>query len=220
MYGRQPIGRPGLTVKRRPHFTNIYGPFCPDCGQPLDSKRALDTHLAMAHAKRTVHYQHRKTANKLSDVNRPINVEQIIKAGCGSDDRKAWLRDMKRVPRLARTCHTDLILVEPVMRKPPSEKRIYPFCLRIVLRGLEPTLTSTPKRMRRVRDHVSQHLNLVRRIQEQRRYARLRAPEARARLLAVGLARPEVCLTYAERTKASPREFRKAVRATWYDRNE
>lgn len=220
MCGLQLIGMPGLTIKRRPHFTNIYGPFCPDCGLPFDSKRALDTHLAMAHAKRNVHYRRRETANELSGVSRPINLEYLVQKGCEPDELKAWLKGMKRVPRLARTWHTDLILVEPVTRKPPSARRLYSICLSVVLCGLEPTLTTTPERMRRVRNHVSQHLDLVRRIREQRRYARLRTPEARARLLAIGLANPEVSLTYAERTKARPREFRKANRAFRYGCNE
>ena len=220
MYGLQEIGISGLTVKQRPHFTNIYGPFCPVCGQPFDSKRALDTHLAMAHAKRSVHYQLRKNQKALRGVSRPINLEYLVQKGCEPDELKAWLKGMKRVRRLAKIGHTDLILVEPMTRKPPSEKRIYPMCLRIVLQGLEPTLTTAPKRMTHVRDHVSQHLNLARRIQEQQRYARLKTPEARARLLAIGLANPEVSLTRAERAKASRREFRKADRATHYDCNE
>lgn len=74
--------------------------------------------------------------------------------------------------------------------------------------------------MGRVRDYVSQHVDLVQHIQRQHRFTRLKTPIAKARLLAIGLARPEVCLTYAERTKASPREFRKKDRATRYDRNE
>jgi hypothetical protein len=220
MYGLQEIGISGLTVKQRPHFTNIYAPFCPDCGLPFESKKALETHLAMAHAKRSVHYQLRKNQKALRGVSRPINLEYLVQKGCEPDELKAWLKGMKRVRRIAKIGHTDLILVEPVRRKPPSAKRLYSMCLRVVLCGLEPTLTTAPKRMRRVRDHVSQHFNLVLRIREQRRYARLRTPEARARLLAIGLANPEASLTYAERANASPREFRKANRATWYDRNE
>jgi hypothetical protein len=208
MYGRQPIGRPGLTVKKRPHFTNIYAPFCPDCGLPFDSKKALDTHLAMAHAKRCVHYQFHKNQKALRGVSRPINLVHLVQKGCEPDESKAWLKGMKRVWRLAKIGHTDLILVEPVRRKPPSAKRLCSICLGIVQQGLEAVQTTAPKRMQRLRDYVSQHFNLVRRIQEQQRYSRLRAPNAKARLLAIGLANPEVSLTYAERAESKPREFR------------
>jgi len=220
MYGLQEIGMSGLTVKQRPHFTNIYAPFCPDCGLPFESKKALETHLAMTHAKRSVHYQLCKNQKALRGVSRPINLEYVVQKGCEPEELKAWLKGMKRVWRLAKIGHTDLILVEPVRRKPPSAKRLHSICLGIVQQGLGAVLTTAPKRIQRLRDHVSQHLALVRRIQEQRRYARLRTLEARARLLAVGLANPEVSLTYAERAQASPREFRKATRAIHHSYNE
>src|SRR5713226_5108079 len=145
MYGWQPAGMPGLTIKRRPHFANIYAPCCPECGRPMEKERTLQTHLAMAHAKRKVHYQRRKTPASLHGVNRPINVEQLVQAGCGSDERKAWLQGMKRVWRRLGTGHSDLILVEHVSRKSPRAEALYQICLRIMQRGLESAMTAAPK---------------------------------------------------------------------------
>jgi hypothetical protein len=214
MYGWQPAGMPGLTIKRRPHFTNIYAPFCPHCCRPIETKKALDTHLAMAHAEKNVHYQRGKVTGSSVGVNRPINVGDIARAGCSSDEKKAWLSGMRRIWRQSGIGHSDLILVEHVSRKPPKLEALFPICLEIMQRGLEHALATAPKRMQRVRDYVRQHLDLVRRIQAQRRFARLRTPQARAKLLVLGLGNPEVCLTYAERAEARRREFRKDGRAT------
>ena len=207
--------RLGLTIKRRAHFTNIYGPFCPDCGQSVESRKALQTHLAMAHGKRLVHYKRRQGAAGPQYVSRPINIDSL---GLEGKVLEQYLPDMKRIWRLSRVGHTDLILVERIKRKAPKVKALYSICLTIIARGLEEAIATAPKRMRRVAEHVRRHADLVRKIQEQQRYARLKLDESKARLLCLGLANPSVCLTYAERAEASSREFRKKDRIIHYAR--
>ena len=63
---------------------------------------------------------------------------------------------------------------------------------------------------------MSQNADRVRQIQKQRRYSRLKTVEAKARLLALGLANPAKSLTYAERTEANRREFTRDDRANRY----
>ena len=63
---------------------------------------------------------------------------------------------------------------------------------------------------------MRQHADRVQRIQEQRRYSRLKTVEAKARLLALGLANPAVSLTYAERAEATCREFTRDDRVIRY----
>ncbi len=214
MNARQAEARLGLTVKRRPHFTNTYGPFCPDCGQINESRKALQTHLAMAHGKRLAHYKLREGTAVFSGVSRPINVENFDLKGNLWDD--GWLPDMKRIWRLSAVGHSDLILVERITRKAPKKKALYPTCLMIVLRGVEEAITTAPGRIDRATEYVRDHVNLVRRIQEQQRYSRLKTVEAKARLLALGLANPTVSLTYAERAEANSRQFTKKERITHY----
>jgi hypothetical protein len=72
------------------------------------------------------------------------------------------------------------------------------------------------KRKRRVAEYVRQHSDLVTTIQQQKRYVRLKTPEAKARLLWLGLANPSISLTYAERSKANARKFKKNQRAIHY----
>ena len=124
---------------------------------------------------------------------------------------------MKRIWRLSGVGHSDLVLVERITRKPPKEKALYPICLAIVARGLEEAITTAPKRMRRVTEYVNRNADRVRQIQKQRRYARLKTVEARARLLALGLANPTLSITYAERAGANSREFRKKDRVIRYE---
>ena len=66
--------------------------------------------------------------------------------------------------------------------------------------------------MRRVTEYVRQHSDLVRGIRQQHRYVRLKTPEAKAKLLSLGLANPTISLTYAERSKAKARDFKKDQR--------
>jgi hypothetical protein len=205
--------RPGLTIKRGSHFTNIYAPFCPDCGQAVESKKALQTHLAMAHGKRLVHYKRRESPAGRQYVSRPLNIESLDTEG---KLPKKYLSDMKRIWRLSGVGHSDLILVERITRKPPKEKALYPICVAIVTRGIEEAITTTPKRVRHVTEYVRQNVDRVQRIQEQRRYSRLKTVEAKAKLLARGLANPTVCLTYAERAEANRREFTRDDRVTHY----
>jgi hypothetical protein len=205
--------RVGLTIRQRAHFTNIYAPLCPDCGQVAESKKGLQTHLAMVHGKRLAHYKLRETPGGPSYVSRPLNMESL------NLDRKLlneYLSDMKRVWRLSGVGHSDLILVERMTRKPQKEEALYAICLAIVTRGLEDAITTAAKHMRRVTKYASHHAELVRRIQQQQRYLRLKTPEAKARLLSIGLANPTICLTYAERAKAMRRAFNKRERAIHY----
>lgn len=202
--------RLGLTIKKRAHFTNIYGPFCPDCGQAVESKKALQTHLAMAHRKRLAHYKQQARPVMSGNVSRPISIENREIKG---KVPKEYLSDMKRIWRLSGVGHSDLVLVERITRKPPKEKALYPICVDIINRGLEEAITTAPKRARRVTEHVRHYSDLVRGIQQQRRYSRLKTVEAKAKLLARGLANPTVCLTYAERAEAKRREFARDDRA-------
>jgi len=199
-----------LTIKRRRHFTNIYAPFCPDCGQSVESRKALQTHLAMAHGKRLSHYKLREGAAGLRYGSRPLNIESLDLKG---ELRDEYLSGLKRIWRLSKVGHTDLILVERIMRKPPKEEALYPICLTIATCGLEEAITTATKRMRRVSEYVRQHSDLVARIQQQQRYLRLKTPEAKARLLSLGLANPAMSLTYAERATAKARDFKKDQRA-------
>ena len=73
--------------------------------------------------------------------------------------------------------------------------------------------------MRRVTEYVRQNADRVQRIQEQRRYSRLKTVAAKAKLLARGLANPTVCLTYAERAEAKSRDFKSDQRAIRYAKN-
>jgi hypothetical protein len=205
--------RLGLMIKRRAHFTNIYGPFCPDCGQAVEGKKALQTHLAMAHGKRLAHYKRRESPVGLQDVSRPLNIESLDIKG---KLPKEYLSDMKRIWRLSGVGHSDLVLVERIARKPPKEKALYRICLSIVTCGLEDAITTAPKRMRRVTEYVRQQSDLVRGIQQQQRYIRLKTREAKARLLALGLANPAISLTYAERSKAKARDFKSDQRVLRY----
>jgi hypothetical protein len=205
--------RLGLTIKRRAHFTNIYGPFCPDCGQAAESKKALQTHLVMAHGKRLAHYKRKENSAVLGNLSRPLNIESLDLKG---KLPKEYLSDMKRIWRLSGVGHSDLVLVERITRKPPKEKALYPICVAIVTSGLVEAITTTPKRMRRVTEYVRQHSDLVRRIQQQQRYVRLKTREAKAKLLSLGLANPTKSLTYAERSKAKARDFKKDQRALRY----
>jgi hypothetical protein len=205
--------RVGLTIKLRAHFTNIYAPFCPDCGLATESRKALQTHLAMTHGKRLVHYKLRPGAVRPHYVSRPLNIEGQELNGELLDE---YLSDMKRIWRLSEVGHTDLIFIERIERKSPKEKALYSICLAIVARGVEEAITTAAKRMRRVTEYVRQHSDLVQRIQRQRRYSRLKTAEAKARLLALGLANPTVSLTYAERADANRREFTRDDRAIHY----
>jgi hypothetical protein len=205
--------RPGLTIKRRAHFTNIYGPFCPDCGHAAESKKALQTHLAMAHGKRLTHYKRQAKPAVPGNLSRPLNIESLNLKG---KLPKEYLSDMKRIWRLSGVGHSDLVLVERITRKPPKEDALYPMCVAIVKSGLLEAITTTPKRKRRVAEYVRQHSDLVTTIQQQQRYVRLKTPEAKARLLSLGLANPTKSLTYAERSKAKVRHFRKDQRALRY----
>ena len=106
--------RLGLTIKRRAHFTNIYAPFCPDCGQAAESKKALQTHLAMAHGKRLAHYKRKENSAVLGNLSRPLNIESLDLKG---KLPKEYLSDMKRIWRLSGVGHSDLVLVERITRK-------------------------------------------------------------------------------------------------------
>jgi len=207
--------RLGLTIGRRKHFTNIHAPFCPDCGQVAESRKALQTHLAMAHGKRLVHYKRQKSPAGLRNVSRPLNIESLDIKG---KSPKEYLSDMKRIWRLSGVGHSDLVLVERITRKPPKEKALYPICLEIVVRGLEDAITTAPKRMRRVTEYTRQHSDLVKEIQQQQRYVRLKTREAKAKLLSLGLANPTISLTYAERAKAKSRDFKSDQRANYYSK--
>jgi hypothetical protein len=59
-------------------------------------------------------------------------------------------------------------------------------------------------------------MSLVREIQQQQRYVRLKTREAKATLLSLGLANPTISLTYAERSKAKARDIKKDQRALRY----
>jgi hypothetical protein len=169
----------------------------------------------MAHGKRLAHYKRGGGPAGLGYVSRPLNIESLDLKGKLLDK---YLSDMKRIWRLSGTGHSDLVLVERITRKPPKEKALYPICLAIVTRGLEGAITTAAKRMRRVTEYVRQHADRVQRIQEQRRYSRLKTAEAKARLLALGLANPGVSLTYAERAEADCREFSRDDRVIRYAR--
>src|SRR5262249_6296748 len=159
----------------RKHFTNIYAPFCPDCGQVAESRKALQTHLAMAHGKRLVHYKRKTGAAASSGYGGPPpNIENQNLRG---KQRNEYLKGMKRIWRLSGVGHTDLILVERITRKATKERALYPICIAIVTRGIEEASTTTPKRIRRVTEYVRQNADLVQRIQEQRRYSRLKTVE-------------------------------------------
>ncbi len=99
--------RLGLTIRRRAHFTNIYAPFCPDCGQAAESRKALQTHLAMAHGKRLAHYKLRESAPGPRYVSRPLNIETLELKGKLLDE---YVSDMKRIWRLSGVGHSDLVL--------------------------------------------------------------------------------------------------------------
>lgn len=131
---------------------------------------------------------------------------------------KEYLSDTKRIWRLSGVGHSDLVLVERITRKPPKEKALYPICVAIVTSGLVEAITIAPKRMRRVTEYVRQHSDLVRGIQQQQRYVRLKTPEAKAKakLLSLGLANPTISLTNAERSKAKARDFKKDQRVLRY----
>jgi len=146
-------------------------------------------------------------------VSRPLNIEGQELNGELLDE---YLSDMKRIWRLSEVGHTDLIFIERIERKSPKEGALYSICLAIVTRGIEEATTTAPKRMRRVAEYVRQHSDLVGRIQQQRRYLRLKTPEAKAKLLSLGLANPAMSLTYAERATAKARDFRKDQRANCY----
>ena len=79
--------------------------------------------------------------------------------------------------------HSDLVLVERITRKPPKEKALYSTCVAIVTSGLVEAITTAPKRMLCVTEYVRQHSDLVRGIQQQQRYVRLKTREAKAKLL-------------------------------------
>ena len=170
----------------------------------------------MTHGKHLVHYKLRPRAAGPRYVSRPLNIEGQELSRELVDE---YLSDMKRIWRLSEVGHTDLIFIERVERKSPKEEALYSICLAIVTRGIEEATTTAPKRMHRVAEYVRQHSDLVRRIQEQRRYSRLKTAEARARLLALGLANPAISLTYAERSKAKARDFKKDQRANRYAKN-
>jgi hypothetical protein len=179
----------------------------------MESRKALQTHLAMAHRKRLVHYKLRPGAVGPHYVSRPLNIEgQELKGGLLDE----YLPDMKRIWRLSEVGHTDLIFIERIERKSPKEKALYSICLAIITRGLEEAIATAPKRTRRVTEYVRQHSDLARRIQQQRRYVRLKTPEAKAKLLSLGLANPTISLTYAERSKAKARDFKKDQRVHRY----
>ncbi len=216
MYGRQVTQRLGLTIKRRPHLFNVYASSCSRCGRPFTSKKAWDVHMAMAHRQRLVYYKQRRTVKPLENVTRGINPIEGLRPASA----KMLTPDMKRVWRLSGQEHADLVLVESVLRKAPSWRVLYALCLRLVRMGpTEVALPEIPKRLRHAGGYVSSHLDLVQRIQKQRRYTRLKSEESRARLLALGLAEPQVSLTYAERAASQPRKFRKEMgRATHYQR--
>ena len=205
--------RLGLTTKRRSHSTNIYAPFCPDCGQVIENRKALQTHFAMAHGKRPVHYKRRAGPAGSRDVSRPLNIES-----CDLKEKTLgeYLSDMKRIWRLSGVGRSDLVLVERVARKAQKEKALYSICFVIVQCGFDKAMATAAKRDRRVTEYVRHYADVVRRIQEQRRYARLKTSEAKAKLLCLGLANPFVCLTYAERAKAKRRDFKKRERAIYY----
>jgi len=158
----------------------------------------------MAHGKRHAHYKLREGKAGSAYVSRPLNFESLDLNGKSRDE---YLSDMARIWRLSGVGHSDLILIERIRQKPPKGEALYAICLVIVLHGLEEAIATTVKGMGRVAEYVRQHSDLVRRIQQQRRYSRLKTVEARARLLALGLANPAICLTYAERAKANRREF-------------
>jgi hypothetical protein len=94
--------------------------------------------------------------------------------------------------------------------------QLAPICVAIVTSGLVEAITTAPKRMRRLTEYVRQHSDLVSGIQQQQRYVRLRTREAKAKLLSLGLANPTISLTYAERSKAKARDFKKDQRALRY----
>jgi hypothetical protein len=171
----------------------------------------------MAHGKRLAHYKLQGGPAALRYVSRPLNIESLDLKGSLLDE---YLSDMKRIWRLSAVGHSDLILVERITRKPPKEKALYPICRMIVLCGLEEAITTAAKRMRRVTEYVRQNADRVQRIQVQRRYSRLKTAEAKARLLALGLANLTVSLTYAERAEANCREFTRDDRVTHYARSK
>jgi len=109
-----------------------------------------------------------------------------------------------------------LIFIERIERKSPKAKALYSICLAIITRGLEEAIARPPEGMRRITEYVRQHSDLVRRIQQQQRYVRLKPPEAKAKLLSLGLANPTISLTYAERSKAKARDFKKDQRVHRY----
>src|SRR5260370_9249727 len=205
--------RAGLMIKRRSHFTNTYAPFCPDCGQSVESRKALQTHLAMAHGKRLVPYKRRESAAGPQYVSRPINIESLGLEGKVLDQ---YLPDMKRIWRLSKVGNTNLILVERIKRKAPKVKALYSICLVIVTRGLEEATATAPKRMRRVAEHVRQHADLVLKIQEQKRYARLKLLESKAKLLCLGMEHPAFGLTNPAHANAKHRDFPKSHRTLVY----
>jgi hypothetical protein len=141
----------------------------------------------MTHGKRLVHYKLRPGVVAPHYVSRPLNIEGQELNGELLDE---YLSDMRRIWRLSEVGHTDLIFIERIARKSPKEKVLYSICLAIIARSLEEAIATAPERMRRVREYVRQHSDLVRRIQQQQRYARLKTPEAKARLLSLGLANP------------------------------
>jgi hypothetical protein len=167
----------------------------------------------MAHGKRLTHYKRKEKSAVRGKLSRPLNIESLDLKG---KLPKKYLSDMKRIWRLSGVGHSDLVLVERITRKPPKEKALYPICVAIVTSGLVEAITTTPKRKRRVAEYVRQHSDLVTTIQQQKRYVRLKTPEAKARLLWLGLANPTISLTYAERSKAKSRDFRKDQRAIRY----
>lgn len=167
----------------------------------------------MAHGKRLTHYKRQEGPAGLGNVSRPLNIESL---GIKGKLPKEYLSDMKRIWRLSGVGHSDLVLVERITRKPPKEKALYSICVAIVTRGLEEAITTAPKRMRRVTEYVRQRSDLVRGIQQQQRYVRLKTREAKARLLALGLANPTISLTYAERSKAKARDFKSDQRVLRY----
>src|SRR5215813_3444452 len=119
--------RVGLTIKRRSHFTNIYAPFCPDCGRATESRKALQTHLAMTHGKRLVHYKLRPGAVAPHYVSRPLNIEGQELNGELLDE---YLPDMKRIWRLSEVGHTDLILSSGLRGSLRKRRCCTPFAMR------------------------------------------------------------------------------------------
>jgi hypothetical protein len=167
----------------------------------------------MAHGKRLAHYKRKEKSAVRGKLSRPLNIESLDLKG---KLPKKYLSDMKRIWRLSGVGHSDLVLVERITRKPPKEDALYPMCVAIVTSGLVEAITTTPKRKRRVAEYVRQHSDLVTTIQQQKRYVRLKTPEAKARLLWLALANPSISLTYAERSKANARKFKKNQRAIRY----